>query len=57
MTEGMETMEQRDILMSMGCYYLQGFLLSRPLSPDAALAQLSATSDIASTLQGYVDVF
>ncbi|TKV70400.1 EAL domain-containing protein [Rhizobium sp. AU243] len=40
--EGVETKEQRDILMSMGCHHLQGFLLSRPLSPDAARTLLSA---------------
>ncbi len=50
--EGVETNEQRDILMSMGCHYLQGFLLSRPLSPDAARALLLASPDTASNLRG-----
>lgn len=52
--EGVETNEQRDILMSMGCHYLQGFLLSRPLSPDAARTLLSAP-DSTSTLRGHTD--
>ena len=54
--EGVETNEQRDILMSMGCHYLQGFLLSRPLSPDAARALLLASPDTASNLRGYAGI-
>lgn len=33
--EGVEFEEQLDVLMSMGCDYLQGFLLSRPIPPVA----------------------
>ena len=29
--EGVETEEQRDFLIRMGCYSFQGFLFSRPL--------------------------
>lgn len=30
--EGVETVEQRDYLMSIGCDYIQGYLISRPIS-------------------------
>ncbi|WP_223217012.1 EAL domain-containing protein [Agrobacterium pusense] len=46
--EGVETTEQRDALESLGCHHLQGFLLARPLAPDAARALLSVP-DTAST--------
>ncbi|WP_313200067.1 EAL domain-containing protein, partial [Rhizobium sp.] len=36
--EGVETAEQRAALESLGCDDLQGFLLSRPLPRDAAVA-------------------
>jgi diguanylate cyclase (GGDEF)-like protein/PAS domain S-box-containing protein len=36
--EGVETMEQRDVLKSLGCRYGQGYLFSRPLDPDHARA-------------------
>lgn len=29
--EGVETSQQRDLLLNMGCDYAQGFLYSRPL--------------------------
>jgi EAL domain-containing protein (putative c-di-GMP-specific phosphodiesterase class I) len=40
--EGVETAEQREALESLGCDDLQGFLLSRPLSREAAIAYASA---------------
>ncbi len=36
--EGVETVEQRDMLKSLGCRYGQGYLFSRPLDPDRARA-------------------
>jgi diguanylate cyclase (GGDEF)-like protein/PAS domain S-box-containing protein len=36
--EGVETVEQRDILRSLGCNYGQGYLYSRPLDADRARA-------------------
>jgi len=38
--EGMETEAQREILRQMGCDQLQGYLLSRPLAPEALEALL-----------------
>ncbi len=36
--EGMETAAQADLLAELGCDELQGYVFSRPLSPEAALA-------------------
>ena len=36
--EGVETVEQRDILRALGCRYGQGYLFSRPLEGDRARA-------------------
>jgi len=36
--EGVETIEQRDILRHLGCRYGQGYLFSRPLDQDRARA-------------------
>ncbi|MEO5763386.1 MAG: EAL domain-containing protein [Vicinamibacteria bacterium] len=36
--EGVETIEQHDILKGLGCRYGQGFLFSRPLDQDTARA-------------------
>ena len=33
--EGAETVEQLDLLREMGCDYVQGYCISRPLAPDA----------------------
>ena len=33
--EGVETQEQHDLLLEMGCTEIQGFWFSRPLTPDA----------------------
>ncbi len=35
--EGVETEEQRDILIALGCDELQGFLLARPMAADRVL--------------------
>ncbi|WP_313200645.1 EAL domain-containing protein, partial [Rhizobium sp.] len=51
--EGVETAEQRTALESLGCDDLQGFLLSRPLSRDAAVAFASgARSGLVKTKAG-----
>lgn len=42
--EGVETEAQRDILELLGCDYLQGFLLGRPLPADAFEALLASVS-------------
>lgn len=33
--EGVETMEQKAILAKLNCHSFQGFLISKPLSPDS----------------------
>ena len=38
--EGIETLEQRDLLLEMGCDLAQGFLFSRPLAPEALRAYI-----------------
>ena len=36
--EGVETVEQRDILRALGCRYGQGYLFARPLDHEQARA-------------------
>ena len=54
MAEGVETQAQIDLLLSLGCTMVQGFMLGRPL-PAAATAKLlreSVTnSDAVATVQ------
>jgi diguanylate cyclase (GGDEF)-like protein len=38
--EGVETVAQRDDLLARGCHEMQGFLFSRPVSPEALLRLL-----------------
>ena len=33
--EGVETAEQRDLLVDAGCDYVQGYFFSRPLTAEA----------------------
>lgn len=40
--EGVETEEQRDFLVSVGCDLLQGYLFGRPVAPDAFAAMIRA---------------
>jgi len=49
--EGVETPEQRLILDTMGCNQLQGYLLSRPLSPQGLEAALLSDKQLADTLK------
>ena len=39
--EGVETEEQADFMKSIGCYYIQGYLYSKPLPEDEFLAKMS----------------
>jgi EAL domain-containing protein (putative c-di-GMP-specific phosphodiesterase class I) len=39
--EGVETPEQLDEVRALGCEFAQGFLLSRPLAPDALRSLLA----------------
>ncbi|MEM9208124.1 MAG: EAL domain-containing protein [Pseudomonadota bacterium] len=40
--EGVETSEQLDLLTSLGCDEMQGYLISRPLPPDSVHAYLAS---------------
>ena len=44
LAEGVERAEQLSILRSLGCDAAQGFLLSRPMAPDAAVAAVPMAS-------------
>jgi EAL domain-containing protein (putative c-di-GMP-specific phosphodiesterase class I) len=41
--EGVETADQRQYLTDIGCDFLQGFLLARPLAPSDAEARLRSS--------------
>jgi EAL domain-containing protein (putative c-di-GMP-specific phosphodiesterase class I) len=45
--EGIETVEQRNIIAALGCSLVQGYLFSRPLTPDDALAFARRTVAVA----------
>lgn len=47
--EGVETIRQADFLKSIGCYYIQGYLYSKPL-PQEQYENLLKKSDISSTI-------
>jgi diguanylate cyclase len=40
--EGVETIEQQAFLTELGCNTLQGYLLGRPVTPEAISAQGNA---------------
>jgi EAL domain-containing protein (putative c-di-GMP-specific phosphodiesterase class I) len=40
--EGVETVEQRDTLLDLGCVYGQGYLLGRPMTGDECVVALSS---------------
>jgi EAL domain-containing protein (putative c-di-GMP-specific phosphodiesterase class I) len=40
--EGVETIEQRDFLANLKCDQIQGYLYSKPLETDEALAFLTS---------------
>lgn len=44
--EGVETPEQTAFLMQWGCRYAQGFLLSRPISPDELAGLLASKKSV-----------
>lgn len=46
--EGVETIEQADYLMSIGCRYIQGYLYSRPV-PDGTFATMLESDNLEAT--------
>ena len=44
--EGVETVEQREALTTLGCEYLQGYLFSRPLEAAEAAGFLEGTGEM-----------
>jgi diguanylate cyclase (GGDEF)-like protein/PAS domain S-box-containing protein len=49
--EGAETLEELDLLRSMGCEVVQGYVISRPLPPDDALRLAGQRLDLAARLR------
>ncbi|HCN73004.1 MAG TPA: hypothetical protein DIS96_15360, partial [Pusillimonas sp.] len=49
--EGVETPEQRDLLMELGCDYLQGYLLGRPVHPETLLGLVTADKRVVHAVQ------
>ena len=48
--EGVETREQRDVLVGLGCHELQGFYFARPMPAEAFIAVCGPTAERAGTL-------
>ncbi len=44
--EGVETIEQLDVLTQLGCTHVQGYLISRPVHANAMRGTLSALADV-----------
>tara|TARA_R110000851_G_scaffold333550_1_gene516072 strand:+ start:104792 stop:106882 length:2091 start_codon:yes stop_codon:yes gene_type:complete len=49
--EGVETPEQHDLLMDLGCDYLQGYLLGRPVHPETLLGLVTADKRVVHAVQ------
>ncbi|MFA5597740.1 MAG: EAL domain-containing protein, partial [Pusillimonas sp.] len=47
--EGVETPMQFEVLSALSCHYLQGYLLGRPMTPEALFAMVS--SDLAAIVR------
>jgi len=45
--EGVETVDQHDILASLGCDQLQGYLFGMPAATDAVNQMATATTPVA----------
>ena len=43
--EGIEREEQKDYLLRHDCDYLQGYLFSKPIKPEKALAMLTNANE------------
>ena len=46
LAEGVETIEQRDCLLRIGCHHMQGYLFSKPLSEVEMETQLASPHPI-----------
>ena len=49
LVEGIETEAQRDLVVSLGCDYCQGFYFSRPLPKDEFIAYCRKFNDVHDT--------
>jgi EAL domain-containing protein (putative c-di-GMP-specific phosphodiesterase class I) len=52
--EGVETQEQMDVLVGLGCNVFQGFLLSPPVSPEALETRFRDAQDAAMATEARV---
>jgi diguanylate cyclase (GGDEF)-like protein len=54
--EGVETEEQRDMLMELGCHNMQGYLYSRPIPPDQLAALVSEQQSARTVYAGLIEI-
>lgn len=55
--EGIETEHQADVMRNLGCPYLQGFLMSMPMTASETLEYLSFNGRLQETQKGHSDRF
>ena len=48
--EGVEREEERELLVRLGCDQVQGYLIARPMAPEAARRFLGVVEDLPRSL-------